>query len=95
MQCPQDLKDIAEEWTERMEEPKERSMHGETLSSKHNTAIGLMNSQQRWLPAQELIKTGSANIPSKAGEGAPKALSLAEELLASDGLLREKSFFIH
>lgn len=72
VQCSQDLGDTVEEWTERMEESKERSMCGETLSSKHNMAIGLMNSQQPRLPARDLIKTGSVNIPAWLAKQLPR-----------------------
>ena len=39
------------------------------MSPGHDPAIALMQSQQLWLPAQELLKTGPFGILSQMGAG--------------------------
>lgn len=57
----------------------------EIVSFGHDGTVMLMNFEMLWLPAQDLYKTKSVNVPGWIGEEAHESLPLAEESLTVDG----------
>lgn len=55
------------------------------MSFGHDGTVMLMNFEMLWLPAQDLYKTKSVNVPGWIGEEAHESLPLAEESLTVDG----------
>lgn len=64
--------------------PEVREDCCETVSSGHDIAVALMNSQQLWLFAQEMHKFKADNMQASMREGSMSPRRV-EKLLAVDG----------
>jgi hypothetical protein len=60
----------------------EKGWECEVLSSGHGMAVTVMNSQQLWIPAEDLTNIKPLRIPTQKGEAIPKTPPLTENLLA-------------